>query len=168
VMMGVVATTLVAGVVAVREGIARPISSLTQMRDHSMGNRLEDRSREIGEFVPLASWIISSSTSETFVKDGLYAAAAKADVLERPRRLPNLSHQRHSKLQGNRRLKNESFIVPSCLQSRTSARLVCNHTAVVFCTATNPRVFRDKSDSPCLRVGLVNWSFTVKDGKRVA
>ena len=48
--MGAVATTFVAGVEAVRKGIAKPIGSLTQMGTIRLGKRTEGRSPKIKEF----------------------------------------------------------------------------------------------------------------------
>src|SRR5260221_77087 len=52
--MGAVATTFMAGVEAVRKGIALPIGSLTQMGTIRLGKRTEGRSPKINKFVPLA------------------------------------------------------------------------------------------------------------------
>src|SRR3974377_1994608 len=52
--MGAVATTFVAGVEAVRQGIAKPIGSLTQMGTIRLGKRTDGRSPAISEGVPLA------------------------------------------------------------------------------------------------------------------
>src|SRR3977135_3159763 len=53
--MGVVATTFVAGVEAVRKGISKPIGSLTQMGTIRLGKRTDNRSPRIDKFVPLAN-----------------------------------------------------------------------------------------------------------------
>src|SRR5258708_12567918 len=53
--MGAVATTFVAGVEAVRKGIAHPIGSLTQMGTVRLGKPTAARSPNIKEFVPLTS-----------------------------------------------------------------------------------------------------------------
>src|SRR5678815_4369327 len=53
--MGAVATTFVAGVEAIRKGIAKPIGSLTQMGTIRLGKRTDALSPKIKEFVPLAS-----------------------------------------------------------------------------------------------------------------
>src|SRR5688500_5137210 len=53
--MGAVATTLIAGVEAVRKGIAQPIGSLTQLATIRLGKRSENRFPKIKDFVPLAS-----------------------------------------------------------------------------------------------------------------
>ena len=65
--MGAVATTFVAGVEAVRKGIAKPIGSLTQMGTIRLGKRTDGRSPKIKEFVPLAgartTWSSPAGTS---------------------------------------------------------------------------------------------------------
>ncbi len=50
--MGAVATTFVAGVEAIRKGLAKPIGSLTQMGTIRLGKRTDGRSPKIKEFVP--------------------------------------------------------------------------------------------------------------------
>ena len=52
--MGAVATTLIAGVEAVRRGLAKPIGSTTQMGTIRLGKRTEGRSPLIKDFVPIA------------------------------------------------------------------------------------------------------------------
>jgi myo-inositol-1-phosphate synthase len=52
--MGAVATTLVAGVEAVKRGIAKPIGSVTQMGRVRLGKRNEGRSPLVRELVPIA------------------------------------------------------------------------------------------------------------------
>ena len=52
--MGAVATTLIAGVEAVRRGLAKPIGSTTQMSTIRLGKRNEGRSPLIKDFVPIA------------------------------------------------------------------------------------------------------------------
>ena len=52
--MGAVATTLIAGVEAVRRGFAKPIGSMTQMGTIRLGKRTENRYKKVNELVPLA------------------------------------------------------------------------------------------------------------------
>ena len=52
--MGAVATTLYAGVLATRKGLAEPIGSLTQMAHIRLGEREEGRNPMMKDFVPLA------------------------------------------------------------------------------------------------------------------
>jgi len=81
--MGAVATTFVAGVEAVRKGIAKPIGSLTQMGTIRLGKRTEGRSPKIKEFVPLAALDDLVFTGWDIFEDNMYEAASKAGVLDR-------------------------------------------------------------------------------------
>ena len=81
--MGAVATTFVAGVEAVRKGIAKPIGSLTQMGTIRLGKRTDARSPKIKEFVPLAGLDDLVFTGWDIFEDDMYTAAIKAGVLER-------------------------------------------------------------------------------------
>ncbi len=81
--MGAVATTFVAGVEAVRKGLAKPIGSLTQMGAIRLGKRTEGRSPKIREFVPLANLSDLVFTGWDIFEDDMYAAAAHAGVLDR-------------------------------------------------------------------------------------
>jgi len=81
--MGAVATTFVAGVEAVRKGLAAPIGSLTQMGTIRLGKRTEGRSPKINEFVPLATLDDMVFTGWDIFEDNMYDAAMKAGVLEK-------------------------------------------------------------------------------------
>jgi myo-inositol-1-phosphate synthase len=81
--MGAVATTFVAGVEAVRKGLASPIGSLTQMGTIRLGKRTEGRSPKIKEFVPLSSLNDMVFTGWDIFEDDMYEAAMKAGVLEK-------------------------------------------------------------------------------------
>src|SRR5581483_4359775 len=52
--LGAVSTTLIAGVYAIRKGLAAPVGSLTQLGTIRLGKRTEHRSPAIRDFVPLA------------------------------------------------------------------------------------------------------------------
>src|SRR5579863_1015471 len=81
--MGAVATTFVAGVEAIRKGIAKPIGSVTQMATIRLGKRTDARSPKIKEFVPLAGLDDLVFTGWDIFEDDMYAAARKAGVLDR-------------------------------------------------------------------------------------
>src|SRR5215472_583247 len=81
--MGAVATTFVAGVEAVRKGIAAPIGSLTQMGTIRLGKRTDGRSPRVKEFIPLANLNDLVFTGWDIFEDDMYTAASKAGVLER-------------------------------------------------------------------------------------
>ena len=81
--MGAVATTFVAGVEAVRKGIAKPIGSVTQMGTIRLGKRTEGRSPKIKEFVPLANLDDLVFTGWDIFEDNMFDAATNAGVLDR-------------------------------------------------------------------------------------
>src|ERR1700674_2791902 len=81
--MGAVATTFVAGVEAIRKGLASPIGSLTQMGTIRLGKRTDGRSPLVKEFLPLASLPDLVFTGWDPFEDDMYTAARKAGVLER-------------------------------------------------------------------------------------
>ena len=81
--MGAVATTFVAGVEAIRKGLAQPIGSLTQMGTIRLGKRTDARSPQIKDFVPLAGLDDLVFTGWDIFTDDMYAAARHAGVIER-------------------------------------------------------------------------------------
>src|ERR1700686_4896390 len=81
--IGAVATTFVAGVEAIRKGLAKPIGSLTQMGTVRLGKRTDARSPKVKEFVPLAGLDDLVFTGWDIFEDDMYTAAKKAGVLDR-------------------------------------------------------------------------------------
>ncbi|HEX7288942.1 MAG TPA: inositol-3-phosphate synthase [Candidatus Angelobacter sp.] len=81
--MGAVATTFMAGVEAVRKGIAEPIGSLTQMGTIRLGKRTEGRSPKIKKFVPLAGLDDLVFSGWDIFEEDAYEAAMHAGVLEK-------------------------------------------------------------------------------------
>jgi myo-inositol-1-phosphate synthase len=80
--LGAVATTMIAGVEAVRRGLAKPIGSLTQMGTIRLGKRTDNKSPLIKDFVPLADLNDVVFTAWDIFEDNAYEAAAHAKVLE--------------------------------------------------------------------------------------
>ncbi len=80
--MGAVSTTTVAGVLAIRRGLAKPIGSLTQMGTVRLGKRTEARSPLIKDFVPLASLDDIVFGGWDIFEENSYEAAKTAGVLE--------------------------------------------------------------------------------------
>ncbi len=81
--MGAVATTFMAGVEAVRKGIAEPIGSLTQMGTIRLGKRTDGNSPKIKKFVPLADLDNLVFTGWDLFEDDAYESAMHAGVLEK-------------------------------------------------------------------------------------
>ncbi len=82
--LGAVATTMIAGVIAVNKGIAQPIGSLTQMGNIRVGKRTENRYPKIKDFVPLANLTDIVFGGWDVYSDNVYEAAVHAKVLEKP------------------------------------------------------------------------------------
>lgn len=80
--LGAVATTLIAGVEAVKKGISQPVGSLTQMGNIRLGKRTENRYPKIKEFVPLAELSDIVFGGWDVYSDNVFEAATKAKVLE--------------------------------------------------------------------------------------
>ncbi len=80
--LGAVSTTFIAGVHAVRRGLAKPIGSLTQMGTIRLGKRTEGRSPLIRDFVPLASLDDLVFGAWDIFEDDCYQAARTAGVLD--------------------------------------------------------------------------------------
>lgn len=80
--LGAVATTFIAGVSAIRRGIAKPIGSLTQMGTIRLGKRTEKRVPKIKEFVELSDLNDLVFAGWDIFEDDVYQAAVKAGVLQ--------------------------------------------------------------------------------------
>lgn len=81
--MGAVTSTLIAGVLAARQGKAKPIGSLTQMGRIRLGKRSENRSALIRDMVPLANLDDVVFGGWDIFHDNAYEAAVKAKVVDR-------------------------------------------------------------------------------------
>ncbi len=80
--LGAVSTTFIAGVLAIRRGLAAPIGSLTQMGTLRLGKRTEARTPAIKDFVPLADLDDLVFGGWDIFCDDCYAAARTAGVIE--------------------------------------------------------------------------------------
>jgi len=80
---GAVATTFVAGVEAIRQGLALPVGSLTQMNTIRLGRRTDGRTPLIKDFVGLAELDQLVFGAWDPIPDDGYESALNAGVLER-------------------------------------------------------------------------------------
>jgi myo-inositol-1-phosphate synthase len=80
--LGAVSTTTIAGVLAVRKGLAQPFGSLTQLGTVRLGKRTEGRSPRIKDFVPLASLSDVVFGAWDIFEEDAYEAAKTAGVLD--------------------------------------------------------------------------------------
>ena len=81
--MGAVSTTFMAGVEAVKKGIARPTGSLTQLGTIRLGKRTEKRTPLIKDFIPLAGIGDLVFGGWDIYNDNCFESAVKAGVLEK-------------------------------------------------------------------------------------
>jgi myo-inositol-1-phosphate synthase len=80
--LGAVSTTTIAGVLAIRKGLARPIGSLSQMGTVRLGKRTDSRTPRIRDFVPLAGLDDLVFGGWDLFEEDCYGAARTAGVLE--------------------------------------------------------------------------------------
>jgi myo-inositol-1-phosphate synthase len=81
--LGAVSTTFVAGVEAIKRGLAEPVGSLTQMGAIRLGKRTDNKVPKIKEFVPLASLDDIVFGAWDIFPDNALDAAMNAGVLEK-------------------------------------------------------------------------------------
>ena len=81
--MGAVATTLVAGVEAVRRELAKPIGSVTQMGRVRLGKRTDGRSPLVKDLVPIADLADVRFGGWDIFPESAYDTAVHAKVLEK-------------------------------------------------------------------------------------
>jgi len=80
--MGAVATTFVAGCIAVRRGLGQPIGAFTQMGTVRLGKRTENRKPNVNDIVPLAQLDDLVFGGWDLFEDNVYEAASHAEVLD--------------------------------------------------------------------------------------
>jgi myo-inositol-1-phosphate synthase len=81
--LGAVSTTFIAGVEAIKKGLAEPIGSLTQMGTVRLGRRTDNRVPAIKDFVPLARLEDLVFGAWDIFPDSAFEAATHAGVLEK-------------------------------------------------------------------------------------
>src|SRR5881394_2601367 len=81
--MGAVTTTFIAGVEAIRRGMAKPIGSVTQLATIRLGKRTDGRSPMIKDFVPLAGLDDLVFGAWDIFEDNCYQSAVKPGVIEK-------------------------------------------------------------------------------------
>ncbi len=81
--LGAVSTTFIAGVEAIKQGLAEPVGSLTQMGAIRLGKRTDNRNPLLKDFVPLADLKDIVFGAWDIFPDSAYEAAMHAGVLEK-------------------------------------------------------------------------------------
>jgi len=82
--IGAVSTTFIAGVEAVKRGLAQPVGSLTQLGTIRLGKRTDNNTPKINEFLPLAKLEDLVFGGWDIFEDNGFEAAVNAKVLDRP------------------------------------------------------------------------------------
>lgn len=80
--LGAVATTMIAGVEAIKKGLSQPVGSLTQMGSIRLGKRTENRYPKVKDFVPLADLNDIVFGGWDVYEDNVFDAAMNARVLD--------------------------------------------------------------------------------------
>jgi len=91
--MGAVATTFIAGVLAIRKGIGTPIGSLTQLGHIRIGKRTDGVSPAIKDYVSLTNLDDIVFGGWDIFPDNAYQAAIRAGVLDEHKHLAPLRDQ---------------------------------------------------------------------------
>ena len=81
--LGAVSTTFIAGVLAIRKGLSKPIGSLTQMNHIRLGRRDENRNPLIKELIPLTDLNDLVFGAWDLFEDNAYESAVNAGVLDK-------------------------------------------------------------------------------------
>ena len=81
--LGAVSTTFVAGVEAIKRGLAKPVGSLTQMSTVRLGKRTDNNIPRIKDFVPLAELDDIIFGAWDIFPDNAFEAAMNAGVLDK-------------------------------------------------------------------------------------
>lgn len=81
--LGAVSTTFVAGVEAIKRGLAKPVGSLTQMGTIRLGKRTDNNVPRIKDFVPLAALEDIVFGAWDIFPDNAFDAAMNAGVLDK-------------------------------------------------------------------------------------
>jgi len=82
--MGAVTTTFIAGVEAIKLGMAQPIGSVTQLNTIRLGKRTDNNTPKIKDFVPLAGIEDLEFGGWDIFQENCYEAALHAGVLDKP------------------------------------------------------------------------------------
>jgi myo-inositol-1-phosphate synthase len=98
--LGAVATTLIAGVEAIKKGFAQPIGSITQMGNIHLNRKTGNDYPKVKDFVPLADIKDIVFGGWDIYEDNVYEAATRAKVLE-----PGMLHALRPELEALKPMK---------------------------------------------------------------
>ena len=153
--LGAVATTLIAGVEAVKKDLAQPVGSLTQMGNIRLGKRTESRFPKVKDFVPLAELNDIVFGGWDVYSDNVFEAAVKAKVLE-----PMMLHAVRAELEAVKPMKAvfDQNYVPNL--NGTHVKQAATKAALAKALMWDIENFREAND--CARLVMVWCGSTEK------
>lgn len=146
--IGAVATTLITGALAARDGVALPVGSLTQMGRIRLGKRTENRNPLIKEFAPLASLDDVVFGGWDLFEDTAYEAALKANVLD-----PRLIEQFKDELSAIRPMK--ATFDPAYIRNLKATNVKKAATKMDLANALVDDIEHFKRTNACARLVMV-------------
>jgi myo-inositol-1-phosphate synthase len=146
--MGAVASTFMAGVIAVNKGIAEPVGSVTQMGRIRLGKRTENRNPLIKDFAPLASLKDLVFGGWDIFEDNMYESALHAKVLER-----SLLDQVRPELEAIRPMK--AVFDRSYVRKLDGPNVKTGATKMELAEAVMEDISRFKAENNCDRLAMV-------------
>lgn len=146
--MGAVSTTFIAGVEAVKAGLAEPVGSLTQIGKLRLGKRIENRSALIRDFVPLASLQTLRFGGWDIFEDNAFEAASKAKVLE-----PSLLEKIRSPLENIRPMS--AVFDPSYVTQISGSHVKAGHDKKELAGLLREDIRDFKKESECERLVMI-------------
>lgn len=147
--LGAVATTLIAGVEAVKKGTAQPIGSLTQLGNIRIGKRTENQNPKIKDFVPLADLKDIVFGGWDVYGDNVYEAAMNARVLEQ-HQLAALKTELE-KIKPMKAVFDKNFV-----RNLTGTHIKENMTRYELAQAVREDILRFQKENNCARI-VVIW-----------
>lgn len=81
--MGAVASTFISGIEAIKQGLGKPVGSMTQMGTIRLGKRTENRTPLVKDFVPLADFEDLVFTGWDINPENLHEICVRSGVLDR-------------------------------------------------------------------------------------
>lgn len=160
--LGAVSTTFVAGVEAIRRGLASPIGSLTQMGTIRLGKRTDNNVPKIKDLVPLAELDNIVFGAWDIFPDDAFTAALKAGVLEKEllnqlseplsslRPMPAVFEQNYVKrLNGNnvKTSRNKMDLAEQLIDDITRFKTQNNCDRLVMIWAASTEIFLEESEA---------------------
>jgi myo-inositol-1-phosphate synthase len=146
--MGAVASTFMAGVIAVNKGIAEPVGSVTQMGRIRLGKRTENRNPLIKDFAPLANLKDLVFGGWDIFEDNMYESALHAKVLER-----SLLDQLRPELEAIRPMK--AVFDRSYVRKLDGPNVKAAATKMELAEAVMEDIRRFKEENNCERLAMV-------------